>query len=452
MKLHHAFNTARGDVVAFIGAGGKTSTLVSLGYELAEAGWRVLATTTTRIGQEQLELFPRCMTPDSGSEAISEALNEHNFVFLYDAIKEEKVYGPGTDWIPRLMDAVDSDVMLIEADGARGMPLKAPYDHEPVIPQETSLVVLVASMNALGQPLDDAHIYNAEAIRNRYGFAEGARVKSPWVAQVIRDDELGLRGVPEGTRVVAFLNQAASRGYERGRARLIARLALRRSRLSGVAIGSVRAAEPVHEIQRPIGAVVLAAGMSTRMGSPKVLLPWANRRTIIEHIVEQLLNSRLDHVVVVTGHKSSEVKELVSPLGVKTAFNRSYRSGEMLSSLKAGLRTMPDNIAAALVVLGDQPRIQPKVVYQLMMAYAEGKGEIIAPSYQMRRGHPILISRRFWPELLSLPRGGAPRDVINAHTDQIHYVNVTTDSVLRDVDTPQDYNDERWRAGLTGSD
>jgi molybdenum cofactor cytidylyltransferase len=101
-----------------------------------------------------------------------------------------------------------------------------------------------------------------------------------------------------------------------------------------------------------------------------------------------------------------------------------------------------------MTVLGDQPRIQSRIVAQVMMAYAEGKGEIIAPSYQMRRGHPILISRRFWPELLALGPGAAPRDVINAHADQTGYVEVNTDSVLRDVDTMQDYEQERKNAGL----
>jgi molybdenum cofactor cytidylyltransferase len=448
MKLHQAFNIMPGDVVALVGAGGKTSTMVSLGYELAEAGWRVLATTTTRIGQDQLELMPHALTPEAGSEAISAALTEDGFVFLYGSIRENKVYGPGPEWVPHLMDAVDSDVMLIEADGARGLPLKAPYDHEPVIPPETSLVIPVASLSALGQPLDDDHVYNAQAIIERYGFREGNTIKSPWMAQVLRDEQLGLRGIPPYARVIAFLNQVPSRGYERGRARLIARLALRRSRLHGVAIGSVRAQEPVHEVQRPIGAVVLAAGMSTRMGQSKVLLPWTANKTIIEHIVEQLINSRVDHIVVVTGHMAPEVKALLQPLDVKVVYNRSFKTGEMLSSLKLGLRALPENVAAALVVLGDQPRIQPKIIYQITMAYAEGKGEIVAPSFEMRRGHPILISRRYWPELLNLPRGSAPRAVINAHTDRIHHIQVDTDSVLRDVDTPQDYSEERWRAGL----
>jgi len=448
MKLHEAFEITRGDVVAVIGAGGKTSTLVSLGYELAECGWRVLATTTTRIAESQLELMPRAMSYDTDSDAISNALTEAQFVFLYDSIRKGKVYGPNPSWIAKLMDAVDSDVLLVEADGARGLPLKAPYEHEPVIPPETSLVISIASLSALGQPLDDEHVYNAEAIIKRYGFPQGNRIKSPWIAQVIRDEELGMKGIPEDTRTIAFLNQVASKGYERARARLIARLALRHSRLNGVAIGSVRGDDPVHEIQRPVGAVVLAAGLSTRMGQSKVLLPWSEKKTIIEHIVEQLMNAHIEHIVVVTGHMAKEVKRLVTPLGAKVAFNRSYKTGEMLSSLKAGLRAMPDNVAASLVVLGDQPRIQPRTIYYILRAYSRGKGDLIAPSYQMRRGHPILIGKRYWNEILNLPRSGAPRDVINAHADHIHYITVNNDSVLRDVDTPQDYAEERWRAGL----
>jgi molybdenum cofactor cytidylyltransferase len=448
MKLYEAFGIARGDVVALIGAGGKTSTMVALGYELAEMGWRVIATTTTRISDDQLSLFPHAIMLDAGSDAISAALSKDHFVFLYDAIRDSKVHGPKPGWIPRLMDAVDSDVILVEADGARGLPLKAPYDHEPVIPPETSLVIPVASLSAVGQPLDEKHVYNVEAVVNRYGFTVGNRIKPPWIAQVVRDDELGLRGVPENIRTIAFLNQASHKGFGRARARLVARLALRHSRLQGVAMGSIRAADPVFEVQRPMGVIILAAGMSTRMGQPKVLLPWEDNQTILEHIVEQFIKCRLDHITVVTGHMAKQTKEVVAPLGAKVVYNRSYKTGEMLSSLKAGLRSLPDTVSAALIALGDQPRIQPRVINQVMLAYAEGKGDIVAPSYEMQRGHPILIDRRYWNDILNLPRGGAPRDVINAHSDRIHYVNVDTDSVLHDVDTPQDYADERWRAGL----
>lgn len=449
MKYRQAFEIASGDVVAFIGAGGKTSLMVGTGYELAEQGWRVLATSTVPLDAHQLELMPRALPISVGAEAVSNALTQDKFVFLYETIQRGRVYGPHPDLIPRLLDGVDSDVLLVEADVADGKPLKAPYAGEPIIPPGTSLVVQVASLAALGATMDDESLYNASAMMERYGFAEATRVKSPWIAMVLRDEMLGLAGVPEHMRVRTFLNQTPVRGYERGRARMIARLALKNSRLDAVVLGSIRGgAEPVHEVQRPIAAVVLAAGMSTRMGQTKTLLPWADGRTIIEHIVDQLVKARIDHIVVVTGHQARELKSVLKPLDVDIVHNKGYKTGEMLSSLKVGLEALPSRMSAAMMVLGDQPRLQPKVIYQLLTAYAEGKSDLIVPSYQMRRGHPVLIGRRYWPEILSLPQTGALRDVMNAHNNRIAYVDVDTDSVLRDVDTPQDYEQERHRAGL----
>jgi molybdenum cofactor cytidylyltransferase len=448
MKLQKAFDIVPGDVVSFVGAGGKTSTLFALGHELANAGLRVVATTTTRIGHDQLDLMPYAASISDGISHLSLALGQNRFVFLYGQIKGSKVYGPGLEWIPRLLDSVDSDVLLIEADGSRGLPLKAPKPHEPVIPPETTLVVPMASLSVLGQPLDEQHVYNAQAIEERYGFGLGNRVKSPWVAQILRDETLGLRGVPDQARVIALLNQTPAGGYLRARARLIAQFILRSPRIYGVALGSVRGANPVHEVQRQIGAVLLAAGQSKRMGQPKVLLSWAGGRTILEQIIDQLQLARLAHITVVTGYRPGEVRQLATRAGVDVTHNADYATGEMLSSLKAGLRAMPAHISAALVTLGDQPRLQARVIAQVLTAYAEGAGDIVAPSYQMRRGHPILIDRKFWSEILALPDDGAPRDVIERHRDQIAYVKVDTDSVLRDVDTPDDYQSERRLAGL----
>ncbi len=446
MKLHQAFSVARGEVVALIGAGGKTSTLVALAHELADEGWRVLATTTTRIGEDQLSLMPHALAYDCGSAALAQAMADHRFVFAHSDIRGGKVYGAPPDWFAWALDAVDADALLIEADGARGLPLKAPYPHEPVIPPETSLVVPIASLSALGQPLDAEHVYNPEAMIARYGFYEGSPVLSPWIAQVLRDDELGLKGVPERARVVALLNAAPPTGYLRLRAHLIARMILRSPRISGVAVGSARAADPISEIQRPVAAIVLAAGMSTRMGQPKALLPWIGGKTIIEHIIDQLILARIDHITVVVGNHADQIIPLVKARGAVAVYNAKYQTGEMLSSLKVGLLDQKPNIAAALIVLGDQPRIQAKIVGQVTLAYAEGRGNLIAPSYQMRRGHPILIDRRYWRELLALPDDGAPRDVIKQYP--VFHVNVDTDSVLRDVDTPDDYQQERRKAGL----
>ncbi|HML24376.1 MAG TPA: selenium cofactor biosynthesis protein YqeC [Aggregatilinea sp.] len=452
MRLKEALRVQRGDVVAFVGAGGKTSALFRLARELHEDGWRVLATTTTRIAREEVKAAPLAvqLTANVTPEMIRQWLTQHGFVFLYgsDNRRKGRIAGLHPDVIPGLLDTVDSDVILIEADGARRLSFKVPYDHEPVLPSDTSLVVPVAGIDALGQPLDEQHVYNATRIQERYGFPDGEPLIPPWMAVAIRDSELGLRNIPENMRIVPLLNKVPASGLTRTRARRVAQLVLRSERVEAVVMGEMKGkAEPVHEVQRRVAAVVLAAGLSTRMGRSKALLPWDNNRTVIEAVVSRLITARIQDVVVVTGFQAEGVAQALLRQPVVTVHNPRYAEGEMLSSLQAGLNALPASVSACLVVLGDQPTLDPRVILKVLAAYSEGKGEIVVPEYRGDRGHPILIGRRFWPEILAL-ESGAPRDVIRQHPDVTAHLEVNTDSILRDIDTPEQYYLERRRAGL----
>ena len=119
----------------------------------------------------------------------------------------------------------------------------------------------------------------------------------------------------------------------------------------------------------------------------------------------------------------------------------------MISSVRVGLAALPDTTAGALVVLGDQPMLSGRVVGQVLAAYAEGRGTIVAPVYRGQRGHPVLFDRRYWPELLTLEHG-APRDVIRRYPQALALVEVDTDSILIDIDTPEQYRRARLMAGL----
>ncbi len=450
MKLHQALQVSRGDVLSFIGAGGKTSALFRLAHELTDIGWRVVGTTTTRVAADELRSAPLTLKLGrvASTAQITNALSRHHFVFLYDHIQDHKVIGISPKMVRLLLDRVGSDVLLVEADGSRRLPFKAPYPHEPVIPSETTHVVLVAGMDVVGKPLDSDHVYNPEAMIQRYGYPPEAEIPWPWVASVLRDEELGLLNVAPRLPVSVLLNKTSPEGISRRRAQLIASLLLRSRRIHAVLIGAMQSsADPVYEVRRPVAAIVLAAGMATRMGKPKVLLPWGEE-SVLEAIIRRLRLARLDEVVVVTGHWADEVSKVASRLDARVVHNPFYEGGEMLSSLQAGLRALDNRFAACLVVLGDQPQIQGRVIAEVLTAYAEGRGSIVAPSYRMRRGHPIVIDRQHWPELLALPSGASPRDVINAHADQIAYVNVNTDSVVTDIDTPEDYRAALRRAGL----
>ncbi len=445
MRLRLALDILSQDVVAFTGAGGKTSALVALGRELAADGWRVLATTTTRLGAEQIELFPTACHQAFSGAALAEALEQHRFAFYYTVLRRGKALGIAPEQLGDLMREAEADVALVEADGARRLPLKAPYSHEPVIPNETTRVVHVTGFQAFGQPLTDEHVYNARALAEAAGVLLGSPISTTVFARALTlsCDELPHADVS----VSGLINQV---GVDDTRARALAgecaALALRMSSLDRVLIGSVQSDEPIHELHRRVSAIVPAAGLSRRMGQPKPLLPWGDG-VIIEQVVRTLRAAGVDEVVVITGAYADAVRTAAESVGARCVHNPAYAEGDMLSSLQIGLRALKPRTSAAIIALADQPLIRKVNVQRMLLAYAEGRGRIVAPSHQMRRGHPILIDRRYWGELLALPPGSAPRDAINRHADAIAYIDCD-DSVLLDVDTPEAYANALRRAGL----
>lgn len=187
-----------------------------------------------------------------------------------------------------------------------------------------------------------------------------------------------------------------------------------------------------------IGAVVLAAGLSQRMGRPKMTLPWQDT-TIIGQVVRVLLDVGIDHVLVVTGGSRNDVESALAGMPVSTTFNPDFANGEMMQSLRVGLTALHQEINAALVVLGDQPQIELDVVKSILTAHKQGQNIIVVPSYQSRRGHPWLVDRALWDVLLDAQAISTMRQFLNQFRNQICYVDVNTASILHDLDTPEDY-------------
>jgi molybdenum cofactor cytidylyltransferase len=191
-----------------------------------------------------------------------------------------------------------------------------------------------------------------------------------------------------------------------------------------------------------VAAVVLAAGLSRRMGRPKMVLPWGET-TVVGQVTAVLLAAGAQPVVVVTGGAVDEVTAALRDQTVRLVYNPEHANGEMLDSLRAGLRGLEAEISATLMALGDQPFIQPEVVRAIMARYAGARSRLIVPSFQLRRGHPWLIDRALWGELIAMPPGETMRDFLRRHADEIDYLNVETPSVIQDLDTPEDYAQSR---------
>jgi len=192
-----------------------------------------------------------------------------------------------------------------------------------------------------------------------------------------------------------------------------------------------------------ISAIILAAGRSRRMGEPKMLLTW-RKVTVLEHVISVFAEAGVEDILAITGAVREQVDEVVlscaSRYPVRSVYNENYASGEMLSSIQCGLRSlMEKTVGAVMIGLGDQPQVQIGNVRLVIESYAQTKSPLVVPSYQMRRGHPWLVARSLWDEILSLKDDQSPRDFLNKHAGKIQYVNVDTTDILADLDTPEDY-------------
>jgi molybdenum cofactor cytidylyltransferase len=228
--------------------------------------------------------------------------------------------------------------------------------------------------------------------------------------------------------------------------RLLAGLKVTRSDLTGMGVGGllmeiVTRPQPRVPVgtdgERKVAAVVLAAGRSTRMGGPNKLLAELGGKTLVRIVAEQALASKASEVIVVTGHQADQVEKSLAGLKVRFVRNPDFADG-LASSVKAGISAVPDDADAAIVLLGDMPLIDAQLIDRLIEAFAPDRGGLIAvPVSDGRRGNPVLWSRRFFGELMTLDGDIGARHLIAKHGEAVAEVPVEGHGAFLDIDTPE---------------
>lgn len=186
-----------------------------------------------------------------------------------------------------------------------------------------------------------------------------------------------------------------------------------------------------------IGAIVLAAGESKRMGTPKLLLPYRGA-TIIESVLAAVTASGVDATTVVVGAGRRAIRKTISRFPVSVAINTRFRRG-MLSSVQKGISSLPRGFRAAVVVLADQPDITPGVINALIAAWRRADKGIAVPVFGGKRGHPLLLDLRYRRDVDRLSPETGLRGLLAVHPDDVLEVDMPDDRVLADIDTPDDY-------------
>ena len=254
LSLVEALGVAGDDVVALVGGGGKTTVMFRLAREIVEQGGSALSTTTTHIAAAQIALAPAYLVAaDATRERIAEALARHRHVLVVSNMNDGdgRAAGVSLDLVSRLRAWHPRACLLNEADGSRMRPFKAPADHEPVIPVETTVVVPVVGADIFGKPLDAEHVHRPELVSALVGVALGTRITPEIVAKLLVHPKGGRKNAPAGARVVVLINKVEAPADVEPARDTAARM-LREPAIDSVVLAAARRDRPVIEVCRRI--------------------------------------------------------------------------------------------------------------------------------------------------------------------------------------------------------
>jgi molybdenum cofactor cytidylyltransferase len=432
--------------LAFVGAGGKTTALFQ-----AARGWlkqsektgirAALAGATTHLATAQLALADRYFISPAADDFLRLGMEPPNGLILFSGplTADERTLGlegAGLEGVRRLADRLKT-ALFLEADGARRLPLKAPADHEPVIPPWVNQVVVLAGLSGLGKPLDSNHVHRQAVFARLSGLEAGMPVDVPALASVLTHPQGGLKAIPAGARRVAMLNQADTPGLQ-SQANALAQQLL--DGYEAVLIAALKPASAevsagVLAVHEQVAGVVLAAGASERLGRPKQLLVWRGE-PLIRHVVKAAAEAGLRPLKIVTGAYTDEIEAALQGLSGQVVHNAGWETGQA-SSVIAGVDSLPPTCGAAVFLLADQPQVPATMLRSLVARHAQTLASLVAPMVDGRRANPVLFDRRTFEDLRKLEGDTGGRPLFARY--QAEWLPWHDPSVMLDVDTEQDY-------------
>jgi molybdenum cofactor cytidylyltransferase len=433
MDLRQALRAERNSIISFVGAGGKTTAIFQLARQMESP---VFITTTTHLTHDQAQLADRhIILPESRINLRNLDLPEAGLTLVTGVLDENGKWKglPLEDAISLGEFAIERSIpLLVEADGARQLPLKAPAEHEPAIPANTDHVVVLAGLTALGKTLSAETIHRPEIFSRISGCSLGNIISLEDVAAELLDPRGGLKNIPPGARRTILLNQASSIFDPQSFEPILEKL---NAAYDSIIITELNKQELFIARERTAG-IILAAGGSERYGSPKQLAVW-NGKPLLRWVAESALSSLLTEVIVVTGAFEEKVVELLKDLPGRMIHNPEWSSGQA-SSINTGLSAISPQVGAALFLLGDQPQVQTGLINELIKNHWQTLAPVTAPDFEGKRGNPVLFDRVTFPALNNLTGDVGGRVIFKDYPPLT--IPWNDGSILVDIDQPTDFN------------
>jgi molybdenum cofactor cytidylyltransferase len=435
--------------IAFVGSGGKTTAIFRLARELPLS---IIVTATTHLHVDQVRLADIHLIAEKLEDIADLEENLHGLMLVTGSLNGDRFAGINDQIICRLHEICHSRnlPLLIEADGSRQRPLKAPAAHEPLLPKFVKTVVVATALTGLGKSLSEQFVHRPDIFSRLGNLSLNETISPESIVRVLTHPAGGLKNIPAGARRISLLNQADTPELQ-AQAKGMAEQLL--SSFQAVIIASLNPQSTIpnqqnqiHAVYEPVAGIILAAGGSSRFGQPKPMLDW-HGKPFVRAVAETALAAGLSPVVVVTGAHAQAVESAIHDLPVTIHHNLDWQSGQS-SSIRTGLADQPlplltggrvglRQVGSAIFLLADQPQVTPTVLRALSEEHAHTLAPIVAPLVQGQRANPVLFDRLTFPDLMSLSGDVGGRAIFSKYP--LGYLTWQDESILFDVDTPEEY-------------
>ncbi len=436
MKLSQAlridYTTTKSPVISFVGSGGKTTAIFQLAHDLlSTSNPSIYITATTHLGEWQIKLADHHIIATDNINLNN--LPSQGIILFTGEIEDDRTTPIGSkalNWLRETSQAKRIP-LLIEADGSRQKPLKAPASHEPPIPDFSDIVAVVSGLSGLAELHSEEFVHQPKIFSQMSDLKLGQQITADALIRVLTHPQGGLKNIPSRARRIVLLNQADSSELQSIGGNMAPALL---NNYDAVLVGSAQ--NNSFQTFENCAGIILAAGESTRFGSPKQLLDWKGK-SFVWQVANTALQAGLWPVVVVTGFHATDVESALSGLPINIVHNPNYQLGQS-TSIRAGVTSLPQHVGAAIFLLADQPQIPAEVIRALTESHSQKLQPILAPLVlEERRANPVLFDRVTFPDLLNLTGDVGGRAIFDKH--HVKYLPWHDDILLFDVDNPEDY-------------
>jgi molybdenum cofactor cytidylyltransferase len=444
-SLSEALDVRDRALVAFVGAGGKTSLMSRMAWELFEERRRVAMTTTTRVGVDEVRDFWNVTKLGAFDEAtvddvLGRAVVVSRVPFFYsDTLPDEKLKGIDPKDADRVAGQVD--VLVVEADGGRKASFKVPRPHEPVLPPSTTHLGIVVGCEIFEQPATRDLIFDLDGINKIMTIREGEVCPTGLLRKLLYREDGYLRHAAPGRKVFLLVNKVDTAG--KVEAVMPRADELYHPALDGIILTSSEPGDPIVGVDNSrdrVAAIVLAAGGSKRFGDPK-LCRVVDGQPLVQRAVMSALESRVDRVCLVLGCDAQEVRGCLDILpshgNFMTVENRHLAEG-IGRSIAEGVSAVSQWAEAAMIVLADMPHVDHVLMDEVIGAYKRSNARLCFPEAGGRRGHPVILRKEFFPQLVKLSGDEGARRICEENLEWARVVHLPDETSQLDVDTPED--------------